>query len=74
MTPTNLAAFRLTIAAKRPLLRGEVRKVDTRPAKLAAAISWLGNRYVCAKVNRVGKLAEPLPENFQWVPKLRRAK
>lgn len=44
MSPTNLAAFRLSRAAKQALLNGETRKVDTRPAKLAAAKAYLAAR------------------------------
>lgn len=50
---------------KEPLLRGETKAIDTKPGKVAAAIAWLGKRYVCHKANRVKKLAEPLPPNFQ---------
>jgi hypothetical protein len=38
----------------------------THAEKLAAAIQWLGERYVCHPVNRVKKLATPLPEVFTW--------
>lgn len=64
-SPTNLAAFRLSRAAKQALLNGETRKVDTRPAKLAAAIQALGRRYVLHRANRVKRLTDPLPENFR---------
>lgn len=70
-SPTNIAAYRISLAQKQGLLAGETRKIDTRPAKLAAALDWLGKRYVCHKTNRVGKLPEPLPENYQWQPKPR---
>lgn len=37
---------------------------NTLDTKRAAAIKWLGRRYVCHKSNRIKKLVEPLPINF----------
>lgn len=42
----------------------------THAEKLAAAIDWLGTRWVGHPVNRVQKLKEPLPEVFKWKPKV----
>lgn len=43
--------------------------------KLAAAIEWLGKKYVCHPVNRVPKLKEPLPLHaFEWKPRVLKGK
>lgn len=60
-----LMGFDYAAPIKESLLRGETKKIDTKPGKVAAAIAWMGRRYVCHKSNRVKKLAEPLPPNFQ---------
>ena len=52
---------------KAALLRGEQ---DSHGSKLAQAIEWLGKRWVCHPVNRVQRLAEPLPEVFTWKPRV----
>lgn len=70
---TNLQNLDYALPIKESLLRGEQRPVPTLPKKLEAAKAWLGKKYTCHPVNRVKKLAEPLPENFTWAPK-RRAK
>lgn len=41
-------------------------------AKLEAAKEWMGKRYVLHPANRVRKLKEPLPEVFQWKPRVLR--
>ena len=48
--------------------------VNSHAEKLAAAITWLGKKWVCHPVNRVPKLAEPLPEVFTWRPKVLRGR
>ena len=42
----------------------------TTEEKLAAAIEWLGTRWVGHPVNRVERLTEPLPEVYTWSPKV----
>ena len=42
----------------------------TTEEKLAAAIEWLGTRWVGHPVNRVERLKEPLPEVYTWSPKV----
>jgi len=42
----------------------------TQSEKLAAAIEWLGTRWVGHPVNRVERLKEPLPEVYTWSPKV----
>lgn len=41
--------------------------------ELASAIKTLGKHWVLHPDNRVPKLAEPLPENFKWTPKVLKA-
>jgi len=38
--------------------------------KRDAAIAWMGPKWVLHPANRVKKLPEPLPEVFQWTPKI----
>lgn len=42
----------------------------THAEKLEAAIKWLDTRWVCHPVNRVHKLAEPIPDVYKWVPRV----
>ena len=42
----------------------------TTEEQLAAAIEWLGTRWVGHPVNRVERLKEPLPEVYTWSPKV----
>ena len=42
----------------------------TTEEKLAAAIEWIGTRWVGHPVNRVERLKEPLPEVYTWSPKV----
>lgn len=56
---------------KEALLRGEqVARGNSHASKLEAAIDWLGKKYVLHAVNRVRKLPEPLPDVFQWSPRI----
>jgi hypothetical protein len=42
--------------------------------KLEQAKDWLGAKWVVHPVNRVAKLKEPLPDVWQWKPKVLRGK
>lgn len=65
-SPTNLAALKMSKAAKEALLNGALPRGTTHESKRRAAIAWLGKKYVCHKVNRVTKLTEPLPDVYDW--------
>jgi hypothetical protein len=45
-------------------------RTNNHKAKLEAAKQWMGRRYVMHKANRVQRLPEPLPEVFQWKPRV----
>lgn len=76
MSPTNLAAFRISHALKQPVLQSGplVPRANGHAAKLERAIARLGTKWVLHRSNNVKRLAEPLPENFVWQPARRRAK
>lgn len=42
----------------------------TMQEKREQAIAWMGAKWVFHPANRVKKLAEPLPDVFQWTPKV----
>jgi hypothetical protein len=43
---------------------------NNHQAKLEAAKAWMGRRWVMHKANQVQRLPEPLPEVFQWKPRV----
>ena len=57
---------------KELILTGQMPRRNLHASKLQAAIDWLGKRYTCHPVNRVRKLATPLPEVFEWKPRVLR--
>lgn len=71
MTPSNIAAYRLSLAAKQGILSAGplVPRANGHAGKLAAAIAKLGPRWVLHRSNNVKRLAKPLPENYVWQPR-----
>tara|TARA_R110000868_G_scaffold252395_1_gene509039 strand:+ start:688 stop:924 length:237 start_codon:yes stop_codon:yes gene_type:complete len=57
---------------KQMLLNAQMPRRNLHASKLQQAIDWLGKRYVCHPVNRVKKLTEPLPEVWEWKPRVLR--
>jgi len=54
---------------KAAILSGQpVPERNNHSVKLQQAIAWLGKKWVGHPVNRVKKLAEPLPPPYQWKP------
>lgn len=74
--PATVAARRISLAAKQGILNAGplVPRANGHAAKLERAIAWLGTKYVCHKVNRVPRLAEPLPEFPVWKPRTLKGK
>jgi hypothetical protein len=60
----NLMFMRdFAVSDRAPLIRGDIRKVDLYSKKLAAAVAWMGSKWVLHPANQVKKLSEPMPEH-----------
>lgn len=76
MTPSNLAAYKRSLAAKQGILSAGplVPRANGHAAKLERAIARLGTKWVLHRSNNVKRLAEPLPENYVWQPRAAKGK